>query len=1124
MDDFNLSESLTAYLSDPASLVSRSLQESDADDALDVIIDAIAMDPAEIGAESHFDMLQEILYLYPTLSQRSTVKLADLIISGLSGQADISKQLIENDEHEMFGRQRRLLEMYSFLLHWAVTAVEQAFAEQVPRSRTRNKNTAQDDSKVVKEVANQLQNFLDVMCKVQKLKLSKLFLTTSERDLFVSLFTRPAYIILENEQQAKNLPLRMHAFKVLCIAIKHNGHALAAQTSLMQSLTYYEHLSDHIAELLQILFEQYDYPQLTDEILRDISHREFNANDTKGPKSMSSFLVRISELLPRLVMKHMITLVKHLDSESYVLRCAILEVCGNIICDLSKQEDTMETYKSQINSFFDLFEERFLDVNPYCRSKSIQILSRLCELETKFSDRRQKITTLAVRSLQDRSSHVRRNAIKLLSKLISTHPFSMLHGGQLSYDEWKTRLDQVNNELETLQPMLGHKQSEYHEPGDLSSVDDNLLESPSDDEDNPEADITAQVNVEDIESIESINRLRLTRRYYLEAIAFIESIHRASNSIVMLLSAKNKSEVIESMDFFVIADAYKIEVAKEGIRKMIHLIWTKTNSDEGKGIQTHLIECYNNLFFIAPQSFSENDRCTYITRNIISLTYEATLAELTSLERLLGFMMKNGQIPELVIQKLWQVYGIQQRDISRSQRRGAIIVLGMLAVHDNNIVINELETLYNVGLGSFGNRDFVLARYTCIALQRLTTLGQKFPANHAIISRLIKIVEIYSEKKAWYPLAEEAINAIYSLSHHPDVICSSIIRDKLKIVFAQPTELTAGDRPQSATCALSQLFFAVGHIAIKQIVHMESCEIEFKRRKAMLEKDKTVSSANSANEELDLISGTSEDDFAEAMAHIRERELLHDNNSLLTTFGSMVVEVCSNFKVYDDEQLQLASTLCLAKLMCVSSAFCEQNLPLLLAILENSSSAVIRSNLVIALGDMAVCFNHLVDESTTYLYQRLHDDDPSVQRTCLMTLTFLILAGQVKVKGQLGEMAKCLEDSDKHIADLAKMFFTELSRKDNAIYNAFTDIFSTLANDKSLEEDEFKRIIKFLTSFIEKERHAKQLSEKLATRLGSCETERQWHEITYALSLLPHKNEDIQKVVEEGFNYVSTSA
>lgn len=85
-----------------------------------------------------------------------------------------------------------------------------------------------------------------------------------------------------------------------------------------------------------------------------------------------------------------------------------------------------------------------------------------------------------------------------------------------------------------------------------------------------------------------------------------------------------------------------------------------------------------------------------------------------------------------------------------------------------------------------------------------------------------------------------------------------------------------------------------------------------------------------------------------------------------------------------------------------------------------------------------------------------------------MTLTFLILAGQVKVKGQLGEMAKCLEDEDKRIADLARMFFTELSTKDNAVYNHFVDMFSLLSADGSIEEESFRRVVKFLLGFVEK--------------------------------------------------------
>ncbi len=48
---------------------------------------------------------------------------------------------------------------------------------------------------------------------------------------------------------------------------------------------------------------------------RDLSNKEFNNNDTKGPKSVSTFLTKLSELAPRLVIKQMTLLVKQLDSE-----------------------------------------------------------------------------------------------------------------------------------------------------------------------------------------------------------------------------------------------------------------------------------------------------------------------------------------------------------------------------------------------------------------------------------------------------------------------------------------------------------------------------------------------------------------------------------------------------------------------------------------------------------------------------------------------------------------------------------------------------------------------------------------------------------------------------------------
>lgn len=74
-----------------------------------------------------------------------------------------------------------------------------------------------------------------------------------------------------------------------------------------------------MAEFLHILAETYDYPQLADEVLREISNKEFNSNDTRGPKSVSSFIAKLSELAPRLVIKQMTMLAKQLDSEVRLL-------------------------------------------------------------------------------------------------------------------------------------------------------------------------------------------------------------------------------------------------------------------------------------------------------------------------------------------------------------------------------------------------------------------------------------------------------------------------------------------------------------------------------------------------------------------------------------------------------------------------------------------------------------------------------------------------------------------------------------------------------------------------------------------------------------------------------------
>ncbi len=207
---------------------------------------------------------------------------------------------------------------------------------------------------------------------------------------------------------------------------------------------------------------------------------------------------------------------------------------------------------------------------------------------------------------------------------------------------------------------------------------------------------------------------------------------------------------------------------------------------------------------------------------------------------------------------------------------------------------------------------------------------------------------------------------------------------------------------------------------------------------------------------MEQVAGNAEDEIGDRIAAVRETELLYGPASLLAAYGPMLVHICGSphkFKVRllcmktleiltlmcQNRMLRAAAILSFSKFLCVSSSFCDQHHRLLFKILETSKDANIRSNVVIALGDVAVSFSTIFDENGNELYKGLSDKDFVVKKNTLMVLTHLILNGMIKVKGQLGEMAKCVEDPEPRIADLARLFFEELSTKDNAIYNNLPD-------------------------------------------------------------------------------------
>lgn len=161
-----------------------------------------------------------------------------------------------------------------------------------------------------------------------------------------------------------------------------------------------------------------------------------------------------------------------------------------------------------------------------------------------------------------------------------------------------------------------------------------------------------------------------------------------------------------------------------------------------------------------------------------------------------------------------------------------------------------------------------------------------------------------------------------------------------------------------------------------------------------------------------------------------------DHSNLLGSVAPLIVRVvalesaAARKRSSDgDSRLLESAVLALCKFMCVSSEFCNKHLQLLFKVVEDAKDPGMRATISIALGDLAFRFPNILEPWTAKLYAGLRDEDARVRKNTLMVLTHLVLNDMVKIKGQLSEIAVCLEDPDSRVKDLTKMFFSELSKR-----------------------------------------------------------------------------------------------
>lgn len=641
----------------------------------------------------------------------------------------------------------------------------------------------------------------------------------------------------------------------------------------------------------------------------------------------------------------------------------------------------------------------------------------------------------------------------------------------------------------------------------------NEAESMSDEDNLSESDIEFRTHAQALKFSQS-------------AIDFIEVFENANAAFQSMLLSANTSDVTEALRFFVKARHFKLPCAVTGMKQALALMWSTESN-----IRDEVLKAFVDVFIAVPGTEGKEPLPdNQIAHNLLILAGRATVSELASIEEALGRLVRDERIPADVFLILWSVAAKAKGDA----RAAAMLVLSMGASADQSIVdsASRLRLLLEAGLGEYTEEhsDWRTARSASCALQRLAKIPDdpncaKYIVLEQITERLCTVIrgdwcvdEKTSDTLAWFSASEQAIAALFVICPEPEIECAEVIKSMSITTFGEGSDLS--------TChslRLARFFFVLGHIALKLLVYTEAISGSVRRANAKksLKKqenadkaktEKTTSQDEDSALEAELgVAAEQEAESERRVADISDQEIL--GRGLISKFSPLLFRVVGNEGgKFKSEILKQSATLALCKFMCISSTFCEDNLPLLFTALADAPSrdTTLRANSIIALGDHAFRFPNEVEPYTPRLYACLRDPSTTVRRHTLMVLTHLILNDMVKVKGQVCEIAMCLQDGDPRIRDMSRLLFHELSkRSNNPIYNLLPDIISQLSH-QSLEKDVFRSIMTFLLGFIKKERQNEMLVEKLCLRFPKSTSISEKGDLAYCISQLKINEKSIK--------------
>ncbi|XP_039753451.1 condensin complex subunit 1 [Pararge aegeria] len=648
-----------------------------------------------------------------------------------------------------------------------------------------------------------------------------------------------------------------------------------------------------------------------------------------------------------------------------------------------------------------------------------------------------------------------------------------------------------------------------------------------------------------------------------ESVHFSQLIAEAIPLINSLLMSKQAGDVSEAIDFFTTAHHFNIESAKVGVANMLQLVWSP-DQEKREAVE----RAYRDMY-LECDSKAERARAFTIASKLVSLMGHVDRGSALALEHLVDKWLAKGDITPAIIQVFWEMFLKKIDGTTDMDSYAALSLLVMISKAKPSVALANIEVIQAHGLtGDYNSR-----RLSAELLTSLSKKNQRYPADHTIFTTLYEsLMETFSSSDKFSSFAASSIDFIYAVCDTPDVMCTKILTEMYKRIeemckSIEDTLVKDGEEEASIPYELlTRFIFVLGHIALQQLIYLDiSVYSELRRRNQVREERKaeekrkkkvgafatparrgriddlrrqTLMNASNASassrgqrsasvvsnkgpstnttmteEEAGLEGAVADDADAEYVRSVCEQNIVGAGTTLARYLP--LLKWLLSHPARCTPALQAAAALTFTRYMLVSSIVCEDGLVLMVTLLTKSKTVSLRTNLTIAFADLTLRFPNLTQPWTHHIYQILSDEELEIRQCAVKMLSFLVLHEMVRVKGQIADMALCCADKDSRVATMTKLFFKQLSQKGNALYNVMPDIISRLSDPElNVPEEQYRVIMKYITSLIQKDRQMEALVEKLCQRFKLSTEERQWRDLAYCLSLFSYNERSFRKLIE----------